>query len=90
MKINFAKKIGFVLTMTLMLAGCQAATNVQPAAPTQEVQPVPNTPFTKGPTSPPSVKGPTMALPDSDGVVSTQEPQAMTETVNSKFTLNSK
>ena len=83
-------KIGFVLIMSLMLAGCQAATNVQPAASTQEVQSIPNTPFTKGPTSPPSVKGPTMALPGADGVVSTQQPQAMSETENKKFTLNSK
>ncbi len=90
MNKHLVSKIGFILIMSLTMAGCQAATNVQPAASTQEVKNIPNTPYTRGPTTPPAVRGPTMALPDSDGVVSSQQPQAVTESVNTKFTLNSK
>lgn len=64
--MSFMSKIGFVLFMCLMLAGCQAA-NVQPATSTQEVQRVPNTPYTKGPSGPPGVKGPNIALPVGNG-----------------------
>ncbi len=65
MNTSFVSKIGFVLVMSLLLVGCQAA-NVQPATSTREVQNVPNTPYTKGPSGPPGVKGPTTALPGSD------------------------
>ncbi len=80
------------LLMILMMAGCQAE-NVQPAASTQEVQNIPQTPYTKGPTSPPAVRGPDKPLPDANGVsvpaASDEQPQAMSEKEDQKFTLNS-
>lgn len=84
------------LLMILTMAGCQAE-NVQPAASTQEVQNIPQTPYTKGPTSPPAVRGPDKPLPDANGVSvpapsptpSDEQPQAMTEKEDQKFTLNS-
>ncbi len=76
MNKTLVNKIGFVLIMGLMLAGCQAEnsnnTNVQPAASTQEVHNVPNTPYIKGPSSPPSVKGPNQPLPTEGGSVTMQ------------------
>ena len=88
MKISLLSKIGLFLILSLMLAGCRVD-NVQPVASTQEVHVAPNTPFSKGPTSPPSVKGPSMPLPGVDGVVTTPgQPQAMTESVNKKFAFN--
>ncbi len=50
-----------LLMMSLLLVGCRAD-NVQPAASTQEVKNIPETPYTKGPTGPPSVKGPTTPI----------------------------
>lgn len=73
-----------------MLAGCQAAENVQPAASTQEVQKIPQTPYTRGPTTPPAVKGPNRPLPVStNGSGDNGLPQAMTEQEVQNFTLNS-
>jgi hypothetical protein len=80
------------LLIILTMAGCQAE-NVQPAASTQAVQNIPQTPYTKGPTSPPAVRGPDKPLPDANGVSvpapSDEQPQAMTEKEDQKFTLNS-
>ena len=88
MKKSLLSKIGLVLILSLMLAGCRAD-NVQPVASTQEVKVAPNTPFSKGPSSPPSVRGPNIPLPGSNGAVTTPaQPQAMTESVNKKFALN--
>lgn len=76
--------------MILLMTGCQAE-NVQPAASTQEVQNIPPTPYTKGPTSPPAVRGPDKPLPDVNGVSvpADDQPQAVTEQEDKKFTLNS-
>lgn len=91
MNKHLLSTIGLGLTLSLMLTGCQAATNVEQAPLTQEVKTnIPNVPYTRGPTTPPGVKGPTMAVPNSDGVVEGGQTQAMTEKENTKFTLNSK
>jgi len=76
------------LISTLMLAGCQTAPNVQPAASSQEVHNIPTVPFSKGPTSPPNTKGPSAPFPNSGVSDSNGQPQSITETEQQKFTLN--
>jgi hypothetical protein len=87
---SLVSKIGFVLTMSLILTGCQAG-NVQPAAVNPGPKNIPGTPYSHGPSSPPSVKGPTAPFPSAEGIAPSSQqaqPLSMTETENKKFTLS--
>jgi len=100
MKKSFKKNLGLFLLGSLLLAGCQSAPNIQPAAVTQQIHNIPNVPYSHGPISPPSVKGPSAPFPspigDSNQNSSSQVEnaagqtplQAMTETEEQRFTLN--
>ena len=70
-------KIILVLSMSLLMTGCQSG-GVQTAAPSQQA-PGPNIPYIKGPTGPPGVKGPS-APPDFGSPSTNSVPQAITET----------
>ncbi len=79
--------------ISLVLGGCQSGTVQLAASPSQEAQPVPNVPYSNGPTTPPGVKGPNQAFPGSAGITPLNQTeqnrsQAMTETEAKTFTLN--